>query len=269
MGHSSTHASLHERFNARDFDAVEAECAPGFMFEDLARSLTIKTPTEFTDYLRAWVSSFSDGSVGSPTYVEGADFSVARYHGRGHFDGILGEFRGTGRFLDLPMCEVLHYASDGKVLSGELYYDQVTMMGQLGLMPAGMDEAPLESPAAVVRAMIRDFDRMDIAAMRSRFTADVRGIDEISRGWIREQSAMEEYFRGLEGQVTDIATTLFDLDEVNWGDTALVTGWLEQDYKIAGQPVHVSSPLTVLLRREGDSWKTALVHAIPLPEEDG
>ncbi len=267
MGHSTTHQTLHERFNARDFTAIEDACAPGFMFEDLARTLTVKTPTEFTEYLRDWVTALSDANIGSPTYTDGADFSIARFHGRGHFDGIMGEFRGTGRFLDLPMCEVLHYASDGKVLSGELYYDQVTMMGQLGLMPAGTDETPLESPSAVVRGLMRDFDRMDIAALKDRFASDVRGIDEISRGWLRDKTAIEEYFKGLQGQVSDIATTLFDLDEINWGDTAMVTGWFEQDYRLGGEAVHISSPITVILRREGDSWKTALVHAIPLPEE--
>lgn len=267
MGHGNTHALLHGRFNARDFRAIEAACAPGFMYEDLARSVIVKTPTAFSDYLRDWVFGFSDASIGSATYVDGPDFSIARFHGRGHFDGALGEFRGTGRFLDLPMCEVLHFASDGSVLSGELYYDQVSMMGQIGLMPAASDKPPFESPIAVVRAMFRAYDRLDIAAMQARFAVDVRGIDGISRGWLRSPAELETYFKGLDGEVTDLATTLFDLDEVDWGDTALVTGWLEQDYRRAGQPVHVSSPLSVVLRREGDRWKAAMVHAIPLGDE--
>lgn len=267
MGHDDTHAMLHKRFNAREFAAIEDACAPGFVYEDLARTVTIKSPPEFTDYLRDWVFGFPDAGIGSATYVEGPDFSIARFHGRGHFDGALGEFRGTGRFLDLPMCEVLHYASDGRVLSGELYYDQVTMMGQIGLMPAAADKPPMESPAEVVRAMIRDFDRVDIAAMRSRLSADVRGIDGIGRRWTRDPGGVEEYFTLLQGQVSDLATAVYDLDEVDWGETALVTGWLEQDYRLAGDPVHESMPLSVVLRREGDRWKVAMIHAIPLAEQ--
>jgi hypothetical protein len=38
--------------------------------------------------------------------------------------------------MDVPYCEVIYYASDGKALSGELYYDQMSIMRQLGLLPA-------------------------------------------------------------------------------------------------------------------------------------
>jgi hypothetical protein len=267
MGHSETHSQLHHLFNNRDFASIEELLAPGFMFEDLPRAITIKTPAEFTEYLKGWPATLSDADIGSATYLEGPDFSVGTFHGRGHFDGMAGDVKGNGRFMDLPMCDVLHYSSDGHVLSGELYYDQLTMMGQLGLMSTGAGAAAVQSPEAVVRALLRDFDRMDFAAIKGRFTADVMGIDEISRAWIRDQEGMDAYFRGLEGQVTDVATTLFDLSEQIWGDTAMVTGWMEQDYKVQGEPVHISSPFTVALRRDGDTWKVALVHAIPLQEE--
>ena len=79
----------------------------------MIRKIRSSTPGEFTEYLQAWRAALSDATVGSPTYTEGADFSVAMFHGRGHFDGTLGEFKATGRFMDLPMCEVLHYSSDG------------------------------------------------------------------------------------------------------------------------------------------------------------
>ena len=269
MGHSETHSAMHDNFNSRDFAAIEEQLAPGFMFEDLPRAITVKTPDEFTDYLKGWQGALSDAEAGSRTYLEGPDFSVATFHGRGHFDGALGDFKATGRFMDLPMSEVFHYASDGRILSGELYYDQMTMMGQLGLISTGAGSAAIESPEAVVRAALRDFDRMDFTALKGRLADEVRGIDEISRAWILDREALDAYFRGLEGQVSDIATTLVDVSEQIWGDTAIVTGWMEQDYRAKGEPVHISSPFTMALRRDGDSWKLALVHAIPLPDEAG
>lgn len=136
MGHSDTHARFHRNFKDRDYAAIEAELAPGFMYEDIAQALTIKTPGEFTDYLKGWVTAFSDAAPGSATYSEGSDFSIARFHGRGTFDGSWGEITGNGGTMDVPYCEVIHYASDGKALSGELYYDQMSIMRQLGLMPA-------------------------------------------------------------------------------------------------------------------------------------
>jgi hypothetical protein len=269
MGHSETHARVHQHFNDRDFASIEALAAPGFMYEDLARGLTVKTPAEFTDYLKGWVAALSDATPGSATYQDGPDFSIARFHGRGHFDGALGGYTATGRMMDVPFCEVLHYASDGKILNGELYYDQMTMLGQLGLMPTDAGSTPAEAPSGVVRAMMRDFDRMDFPAVQARFTDDVCGIDEISRAWVRDRAGMLAYFSGLEGQVTDIASTLVGLDEKIWGDTAIVTGWIEQDYRMQGEATHVSSPMTIALRRSGESWKVALVHVIPLPDEAG
>lgn len=266
MGHIETHRQLHDSFDARDFAAIEQHLAPEFAYTDIPRGLTIKTAHDFSDYLRGWVSTFSDAEVGSRVYVGGTDASVCTFHGRGHFDGSLDDVPGNGRMLDLPFCEVLHFGTDGAVLSGELHYDRMTLLSQLGLVAAGTGEPPLDTPSAVVRGLMRDFDRLDVKAVKGRFTDDVRGIDEISRAWIRDSAGMEAYFSGLQGAVSDIATTLVDLDEMIWGDTACVTGWAEQDYRLQGDPVHVSSPLTVVMRREGDTWKIALVHAVPMAE---
>jgi hypothetical protein len=136
MGHSNTHARFHRNFNDRNFAAIEAQLAPGFVYEDLAQLLTVKTPGGFVEYLQGWVAALSDATPGSPTYSEGTDFSVARFQGRGTFDGNFGGIAGNGRTMDVPCCEVMHYGTDGKALSGELYYDQMSIIRQLGPRPA-------------------------------------------------------------------------------------------------------------------------------------
>jgi hypothetical protein len=35
----------------------------------------------------------------------------------------------------LPLCEMWHFDPAGRVLGGDLYYDQVSLLMQLGLMP--------------------------------------------------------------------------------------------------------------------------------------
>jgi hypothetical protein len=37
--------------------------------------------------------------------------------------------------MDVPLAEVLRYGGEGKVRAGAIYYDQVTMLTQLGHMP--------------------------------------------------------------------------------------------------------------------------------------
>ena len=135
MAHSETHKRSHDVFNNRDWDRVGDDIAPGFVSEDLAQGTTIKTIDDLRGYLQAWVAGFSDGQISDAKYFEGPDFSLSTFHARGTHDGQFGPFAATGRRVDVPFCQVFHYGSDGKVLSDETYYDQVTMLRQMGIMP--------------------------------------------------------------------------------------------------------------------------------------
>jgi len=265
MAHSDTHRMLHRMFNERQFDQIPAHLAPGFMYEDLAQGLTIKTPEEFVDYLSGWVQAFSDGKIDSVTYLDGADFSVATFHGRGHNDGSFAGFPATGKTIDTPSCEVLHYAADGSVLSGENYFDSLTILRQLGL--AKDPTAEVEGLEAVVRQLFRAFDALDLDSAMALMTPDAQGVDEISRRWLRGPDAVVDYFKTLQGQVTDVRSEITDLRETVHGSTGIVTCWLEQDYTMDGERIHVSAPTTIVLDREHGDWRISLVHSIPLPEE--
>ena len=52
--------------------------------------------------------------------------------GRGVNDGALGPLPATGREIDLPFCEIFGFDDEGQIVSGNIYYDQLTMMTQLG-----------------------------------------------------------------------------------------------------------------------------------------
>ena len=266
MAHSDTHRLMHDLFNSRRIDEIAPHLAHEFMYEDLPQGLTIKTGGEFIDYLKGWVAAFSDGNIGRATYLDGPDFSVATYHGRGTHDGQFGAIAATGRTVDQPWCEVLHFASDGSVLQGESYYDQVGILRQLGLMP-DPETATAEGLEPAVRRLMTAFDALDVETAAAMMTADAQGVDEISRKWIRGDAAITDYFTSLQGQVSDVRSEIIDLTERITGDTGIATFWLEQDYTMAGERQHVSAPTTMVLRREGGDWKVALVHTVPLPEE--
>jgi ketosteroid isomerase-like protein len=56
--------------------------------------------------------------------------------GRGTNDGPMGPGNAvTGKRMDMPFCEILR-VQDGRVVSGEIFYDQLTMLTQLGLAEA-------------------------------------------------------------------------------------------------------------------------------------
>jgi ketosteroid isomerase-like protein len=128
----------------------------------------------------------------------------------------------------------------------------------------GNTEAIMEAITRIYDA----FDKLDVAGANARISSDPQGIDEIARRWLRSREEINDYMSGLVTQLKDVHTELKDVTVKEWGDTGLVTCWVEQDYTLGEERTHVSAPTTVVLRREDDDWKIALIHSIPLPDQD-
>ena len=107
----------------------------------------------------------------------------------------------------------------------------------------------------------KDFDRIVRMA-----TDDVQGIDEISRGWLRGRAAMEAYFTSMAEQISNIRSTLSDLNAVELGDVGIVTLVLDQEYDMGGQRTSIHAPTSIVVRRVDGGWRVALLHSVPLAE---
>jgi ketosteroid isomerase-like protein len=119
------------------------------------------------------------------------------------------------------------------------------------------------------RDLFASFDRKDVAAMQAMMDESVRGVDEISRAWLRGRSALRGYFDRLEELgLTDVSSTLSDINTETWTDTGLATFMVDQTYTIGGEVQHVTVPTTVVFRRRDDDWPIVLVHAVGLTAED-
>lgn len=112
------------------------------------------------------------------------------------------------------------------------------------------------------------FERGDGDALAAAVASDAQGVDEISRRWIRGADGVRTYVRGLVSMVTGVKTVFSDGSEAIYGDTGLLTCWMEQDYQLEGAAQHVSAPTTVLFNRDSGGWKISLFHSIPLPPEE-
>jgi len=120
---------------------------------------------------------------------------------------------------------------------------------------------------AAVTGIYDAFDKLDVEAAKERMSSDPQGIDEISRRWLRSRNEISDYMFQLVTQLKDVHTELRDITVKEWGDTGLVTCWVEQDYTLGDTRTHVSAPTTVVVRREDGDWKVALIHTVPLPDE--
>jgi len=119
---------------------------------------------------------------------------------------------------------------------------------------------------AIVLDLFAALDGRDFAAIQGMFGDDAQAIDEISRRWLRSPDEISATIRQFEATIHDIHSDMRDVHERSWGDTGLLTCWLEQDYTLEGQRQHVSAPTSVGFRRDRGGWRIVLLHSIPLPE---
>ena len=119
----------------------------------------------------------------------------------------------------------------------------------------------------LIQDMFDGLAKKDVDAMLQESATDVQGVDEISRRWIRGSEDLSAYIRQLAEMADDVVSEMRDVHESTWGDTGLVTFWLEQDYTLNGERQHISAPTTAAFRREGGDWKLVLFHSIPLADD--
>jgi ketosteroid isomerase-like protein len=128
-----------------------------------------------------------------------------------------------------------------------------------------------ETMAGELEQELRDFfgalDRMEVEPLIDRMTDDVQSVDEISRRWTRGKRDMGAYVRAVAEAVKDPRTQITDVAEQVWGDSGVVTCWIEQDYTYEGAAQHISAPTTIVFRRVDGAWKMALFHSIPVSGE--
>ena len=141
-----THRAGHEAFNRRDFVAMTSHYADSIAWTDHAQGRTFSTPQEFrADFLPGWVATSADIKVTDARYIDAGQTVLSTFTVVGTHDGPLGPFPATGKEFRLPLCEMWHFDSTGRVVGGDLYYDQVSLLIELGLMPQPSGAQPLAS----------------------------------------------------------------------------------------------------------------------------
>ena len=81
------------------------------------------------------IEASADIRITNPRYIDAGQTVVCTFAVAGTHDGPLGPFPATGNEFTLPLCEMWHFNSNWRVVGGDLSYDQVSLLTQLGLMP--------------------------------------------------------------------------------------------------------------------------------------
>jgi steroid delta-isomerase-like uncharacterized protein len=118
---------------------IERDC--DIMSDDIIHiSATAGTVTgieAFLAFVTAFKQAFPDLHWEMREFIEGSDTVVAEgvFIGTntGTMVGPRGPIPATGRRVELPFCDIWK-VHNGRIVENRIYYDQVTFLGQLGLM---------------------------------------------------------------------------------------------------------------------------------------
>src|SRR5262249_49492530 len=131
-----TFRAAHDAFNRRDLDGVISVMTDSYAYVDHPRGRT-HNRQEFKDvFMQGWVTAFSDARVTEREYIDGGDTVVCRFIGRGTNDGAMEGMPATGRSMSVPFVEIMRFDPQGRITGGEAVYDTMSILTQLGLMPA-------------------------------------------------------------------------------------------------------------------------------------
>jgi predicted ester cyclase len=124
--------AAHESWNKRDFPGVVKNAAERLTYTDNARAVTLNSRDKFREWTEGWAKAFSDGRITNPEYIDAGNIVIARFTVIGTNDGPFGSLKPTGRKMSLPFCEICHFDKQRRPESGSCYYDQYTLLTQLG-----------------------------------------------------------------------------------------------------------------------------------------
>jgi steroid delta-isomerase-like uncharacterized protein len=127
-----TMRAAHESWNRRDFAGLVRNVADNMTYTDHARNLTLNSRDKFKAWTEEWAKGMTDGRISHARYIDAGDTVIAEFIAEGTNDGPFGPFAATGKRLSLPFCEIARFDKQGRVVSGVCYYDQLTILTQLG-----------------------------------------------------------------------------------------------------------------------------------------
>lgn len=124
-------------FNKRDWDGVRSSATADLVWEDVAANRKIEGADQVIEAWQLWIVALPDMyTTVANSFVCGANVVCDETIVRGTHTGPMqipdDVIPATGKSLEIRTCRVIEIEDD-KVKSIREYYDQMTMMQQLGL----------------------------------------------------------------------------------------------------------------------------------------
>lgn len=135
MDHATTMRSAYERISAGDLAGFGELVADDFVEHEELPGL-LPTKEGMLDYFRILLSAFPDMRMDVEDLIAGEDKTVARVRAtathRGEFMGV----PATGRHVEVQLIDIMRFDDDGLVSEHWGVADMLSLMQQLGVVPA-------------------------------------------------------------------------------------------------------------------------------------
>lgn len=128
------HLEALENINKRDLAAFRAMLHPDYTYTG-PDGVELKGPEAGIAEVEGILAGFPDVRLTVNHHHQCGDVSVIEFIARGTHTGPLGPIPATGKSAEVVVCDIVDIR-DGKIYREREYYDQLTMMQQLGVIPA-------------------------------------------------------------------------------------------------------------------------------------
>lgn len=136
MDHAATMRRMYELINAGDVDGFGDLLADDFVdHEDLPGLEPTKDGVK--TFFRAYLAAFPDLTMTPEDVLASGDKVVARVRATGTNQGDFMGMPATGRSVAVQMVDIIRFGDDGLAREHWGVFDQMAMMQQLGVIPAG------------------------------------------------------------------------------------------------------------------------------------
>jgi len=131
-----TAAAQVEAFNRRDLDEQVTGYAHTFAMTDHARDLTLRSREDVKKWMGEFIAASSDAKVNVVEVIDAGDVVVSVLEMGGTNDGPLGPMPASGRRFSTRGVQILHFDREGRIVAHDNFFDQLSMMVQLGFAQA-------------------------------------------------------------------------------------------------------------------------------------
>jgi steroid delta-isomerase-like uncharacterized protein len=124
--------SLFGAWEKRDFNGLVQQMADNVVVNDFPRGVVIKGPSDVKDWFAAWAEACPDSTAGVTVAAASDDTAVTQGLYAGTNTGPFGPLAATGRSVSMPFANVIRFDGNGRIVEFSAYYDQLTLLIQLG-----------------------------------------------------------------------------------------------------------------------------------------